>query len=396
MAVRSSAAATLAPHDKLFFNPYPSLHVNKCVVRYSCNELLNIGKHQKFALAPELSTVLGRLKLSRTAEWCTRVQRLEVRRKRYACRQKRGKRSGLFAKLKASNNRRGIPSLFLANVCSLDNKMDLLRLRLSTYREMGNCCVFLLTESWLNNNKPDSASQLDGLQLFRADRNQLSGKSRGGGLCVYINKDSGHFTTNDPRSMWKGIKTITDFNKRDAECPVDPSLPDALNTVYARFKAANNTPCSRLTLPPGELPLSVTTADVRRSLLKVNPCKAAGPNNIPGRVLRDCAHQLSDVLKDISNTLLSQQTVPTCFKTATIIPVPKSANVSCLNVYRPVALTPIIMKCFERLVMSHIKDHLDPSVDPHQYAYRQNRSTDDAISAVVHLALSHLENRTLM
>ncbi|KAL7879584.1 hypothetical protein SRHO_G00018380 [Serrasalmus rhombeus] len=35
---------------------------------------------------------------------------------------------------------------------------------------------------------PDSAFQLAGRQLFRADRNRLSGKARGGGLCVYINK----------------------------------------------------------------------------------------------------------------------------------------------------------------------------------------------------------------
>ncbi|XP_068604292.1 sorting nexin-7 [Brachionichthys hirsutus] len=66
--------------------------------------------------------------------------------------------------------------------------MDLLRLRLNTYREMRDCCVLLLTETWLNNSVPDSAVQIDGLLLFRADRNHLSGKTRGGGLCVYINR----------------------------------------------------------------------------------------------------------------------------------------------------------------------------------------------------------------
>ncbi|KAL7874577.1 hypothetical protein SRHO_G00055470 [Serrasalmus rhombeus] len=35
---------------------------------------------------------------------------------------------------------------------------------------------------------PDSAFQLAGRQLFRADRNRLSRKAQGGGLCVYINK----------------------------------------------------------------------------------------------------------------------------------------------------------------------------------------------------------------
>ncbi|KAI3351325.1 hypothetical protein L3Q82_005870 [Scortum barcoo] len=72
----------------------------------------------------------------------------------------------------------------------LDNKLDLLRLRLGASREMRNCsAVLCLTETWLNDNMPDPAFQLDGRLLFHADRNQRSGKARKGGLCVYVNKD---------------------------------------------------------------------------------------------------------------------------------------------------------------------------------------------------------------
>ncbi|KAK3557297.1 hypothetical protein QTP70_026681, partial [Hemibagrus guttatus] len=74
-------------------------------------------------------------------------------------------------------------------------------------------------------------------------------------------------------------------------------------------------------------------------------------------------------------------------------PVPKKSSVSCLNDYRPVALTPIIMKCFERLVMSRIKNLLPLSLDHMQFAYRPNCSTDDAIITTLHLALTHLDNK---
>ncbi|KAK3540458.1 hypothetical protein QTP70_031011 [Hemibagrus guttatus] len=60
---------------------------------------------------------------------------------------------------------------------------------------------------------------------------------------------------------------------------------------------------------------------------------------------------------------------------------------------RLIALTPIIMKCFERLVMRQIKDLLPPSLDPMQFAYHPNRSTDDAISTTLHLSLTHMENK---
>ena len=87
--------------------------------------------------------------------------------------------------------------------------------------------------------------------------------------------------------------------------------------------------------------------------------KAAGPDNIPGCVLKTWANQLVDVITDIFNISLSQESVPNCFKTATIISVPKkSTSVLSLNDYRPVALTPILMKCFEKLVFKRIKDNI--------------------------------------
>lgn len=63
------------------------------------------------------------------------------------------------------------------------------------------------------------------------------------------------------------------------------------------------------------------------------------------------------------------------------------------NDYRPVALTPVVMKCFERLVCQHIRTFLPPTLDPHQFAYRPNRSTEDAITIALHTALSHLEHQ---
>ncbi len=64
-----------------------------------------------------------------------------------------------------------------------------------------------------------------------------------------------------------------------------------------------------------------------------------------------------------------------------------------MNDWRPVALTPIFSKCFEKLVRDYICSVLPASLDPLQFAYRSNRSTDDAIAFTLHTALSHLENK---
>uniref|UniRef100_A0A8C5G818 Reverse transcriptase domain-containing protein n=2 Tax=Gouania willdenowi TaxID=441366 RepID=A0A8C5G818_GOUWI len=133
--------------------------------------------------------------------------------------------------------------------------------------------------------------------------------------------------------------------------------------------------------------------DVRRVLLAVNPRKAAGPDGVPGKVLRACAHQLTPIFNRIFNLSLNQAVIPPCLKSATIIPVPKKSPPVSHNDYRPVALTPIVMKCFERLVLHHIKDCLPSTLDTHQFAYRTNRSTEDAIAIALHSALSHLEHQ---
>jgi hypothetical protein len=137
--------------------------------------------------------------------------------------------------------------------------------------------------------------------------------------------------------------------------------------------------------------LSFTAADMSKILKRVNPRKDAGPDGIPSRVLRACADQLAGVFTDTFNPSLSQSAVPTCFKRATIVPVPKKVKVTDLNVYLPVALTSVIMKCFERLVKDHITSTLPTTLDPLQFAYRPNRSTNNAIAITLHTALTHLD-----
>ena len=65
--------------------------------------------------------------------------------------------------------------------------------------------------------------------------------------------------------------------------------------------------------------------------------------------------------------------------------MPKNTKVTCLNNYRPAAFTSVAMKCFERLVMAHINTIIPETLDPLQFAYRPNRSTDDKMNTYVRM-----------
>ena len=62
--------------------------------------------------------------------------------------------------------------------------------------------------------------------------------------------------------------------------------------------------------------------------------------------------------------------MPACFKVSTIIPVPKNPRTTGLNDYRPIALTAVVMKAFEHLVLAHLKSLTNPLLDPLQFTFR--------------------------
>jgi hypothetical protein len=140
--------------------------------------------------------------------------------------------------------------------------------------------------------------------------------------------------------MWQGLKTITDYKgKPERELPCDASLPDELNAFYARFEVSNTEACTRAPAVLDDCVITLSVADVSKTLKQVNIHKAARPDGLPGRVLRAFGDQLASVFTDIFNLSLTDSVIPTCFKQTTIVPVPKEAKVTCLNYYRPVALT---------------------------------------------------------
>ncbi len=120
---------------------------------------------------------------------------------------------------------------------------------------------------------------------------------------TYKNKVEEHFNNNNPRSMWQGINNITGFKgNKPATVNIAASLPDELNTFYARFKADNtaHTESAHTAAAEEVSPLTLSAADVTRSFKRMNIRKAVGPDGIPGRVLKACAFQLAGFLQIFS------------------------------------------------------------------------------------------------
>ncbi|KAK3559952.1 hypothetical protein QTP86_030315, partial [Hemibagrus guttatus] len=203
----------------------------------------------------------------------------------------------------------------------------------TTRHEYRDCCVFVFTETWLSDRVLDAAIQLDGLITFRADRNAA--------LCE------------GAISALQDCFECTDWDMfREAATNGDTTdLEEYTSSVTSYIsKCIDDVTLSK----------SITTHSNQKPWITIKERVLLKSRDSASRVLRECAERLVDVFTDIFNISLSSTIVPMCLKTTTIIPVPKKSPVSCLNDYHPVALTPIIMKCFKRLVMRQIKDLLPP------------------------------------
>ena len=88
---------------------------------------------------------------------------------------------------------------------------------------------------------------------------------------------------------------------------------------------------------------------------------------------------------------LNYHFVPKTWRSSKIVPIPKKLHAKELNDFRPVALTSILCKTLERIICKQITISVADQLDPLQFAYRANRSVDDATLTIENLITRHLD-----
>ncbi len=299
-------------------------------------------------------------------------------------------------KLHQHGFRMALPSIHLANLCSLPNKTDGLLLLSWTNKDFSNSAALCFTETWLNDPIPDSALHLPGFQQFRADRNaESTWKSRWHAgraltsMCIptkthltynndkpwftaklrqlhqakedaykkeekvlykqakytlekeirvakrnYSGKLRNKFSFSDSASVWKGLKDITNYKT------LPPPGRRSELVILQFWKNTIHISCN----PP--LPHTCTENKWRwcsPGLQKEQEKEGTRP--------RRCDTSQSEILcwprwgfTQIFNRSLELCEVYSCFKHSTIIPVPKKQKITGLNDYGPLALTSVAMK----------------------------------------------------
>jgi endonuclease/exonuclease/phosphatase family metal-dependent hydrolase len=114
--------------------------------------------------------------------------------------------------------------------------------------------------------------------------------------------------------------------------------------------------------------------DILLILKKTNSRKAAGPDGIHGKILKKCARSLAYPLSLLFNLSFSTGCIPPDWKLASVVPVHKKDDKSLVENYRPISLTSLIMKVFERSIKTALYDKCVGLLDTRQHGFMNDRS----------------------
>ncbi len=129
------------------------IRVTSAMIMYDKRTLLDIGQRYTNLIQDTLSTdPAWPLEILRNTELNNDHLNNPRRRRKH-----RGRRAGIRNRLRIRAHSPPLQSILLANVQSLENKMDDLRARISFQRDIRDCNILCLTETWLTPTVPDTA-----------------------------------------------------------------------------------------------------------------------------------------------------------------------------------------------------------------------------------------------
>ncbi|MCP4461101.1 MAG: reverse transcriptase family protein, partial [Cytophagales bacterium] len=132
---------------------------------------------------------------------------------------------------------------------------------------------------------------------------------------------------------------------------------------------------------------------IRKLLSKINPNKAHGPDGIHGKLLKNCAVGLAYPLSVLFTTCYNTGSIPGEWKLGHVVPIFKKGNKHEVSNYRPISLTSLVMKIFERILKEELLMHVHDKLDNRQHGFLSRKScTTNLVGMCDSLALSLNDN----
>ena len=191
----------------------------------------------------------------------------------------------------------------------------------------------------------------------------------------------------NPKLFWRYVKSKTKTNPGISDLNVDGRLTESdeekaevLNQFFTSvftIEGVGDIPVFEdrfTTAPLTDFAFSVD--DVKKLLRGIKISSSPGPDNVHSRILKECADVISPGVQHIFRLSLDTGVLPNEWKLGRITPIFKKGSRRQACNYRPVSLTSILCKVFEKLIRKAIVNHMKVNslFSPHQHGFIGSRS----------------------
>ena len=193
------------------------------------------------------------------------------------------------------------------------------------------------------------------------------------------------------KAWWDTANRISGRNKQDVQISAIVNA-EVINDYFKEINTDPNyiTP-ERLQIPD-TVHVPEVEIDLVKHVLSRLKCTSSGPDCLPFWFWRDYANYLAPVVTHIFNTSIREQIVPSLWKLANVVPIPKESPLEEVNQLRPISLTNIIMRVFERVVFKQeLSVPLSLEIGADQFAYKQGQNCTMALIKCYHNWLEWLD-----
>lgn len=126
--------------------------------------------------------------------------------------------------------------------------------------------------------------------------------------------------------------------------------------------------------------------------------KSPGPDNIPASIIKGNPQAFAFILSQAFNKIVDTGEYPICLKTARVVPIFKSGDVSDPCNYRPVSTLSVFSKILEKLLTARLFDFLKANniIYKFQYGFRKQCGTMTAITELVDDLIDRIDKKNIV
>ena len=193
------------------------------------------------------------------------------------------------------------------------------------------------------------------------------------------------------------MKRVSAMKARDTRstCQLDPNRLDEyaqyFDSTFGARPQGKRTQPTRPKPRPAECDVDCTDDNIAAIMDKYFANgKSPGPDQIPAELLKQDTGLMSQALAILFSTCYQYAVIPTAWCKANVVPIfKKKGDVNDIANYRPISLTCVMRRVYERVIMQKLGPMTEQFLEPSQGGFREHRSTLHQCYALHEIMLAH-------